>query len=184
LGVVSIAGCQTSGGFVAPAIGPIDGFPAGVDDGHMETISNCETTVAVVWPTIGATFPGRIVGRLAGLQLPGDVLHVVGRLFAAASIPLSLCVFFWQVMPFVARRYRVTDRRIVVQKGLQAVDERSLGLAEFDAVEVDVLPGQKWLRAGDLVFRKAGEEVFRLAGVPSPEAFLVLCRDVQRALAC
>jgi hypothetical protein len=149
----------------------------------MATLDQHETTVTVVWPTIGATRLGRIVGTLAGLRLPGDPLHVIGRTMAAASIPLSLCVFFWQVLPFVARRYRVTDRRIVIQRGLSCVDERAVGLREFDAVEVDVLPGQSWLRAGDVVFRNAGQEVLRLAGVPSPEAFRVLCRDVQQALA-
>jgi hypothetical protein len=148
----------------------------------MATLENHETTVTVVWPTIGATCAGRTVGRLAGLRLGWDPWHLVGRCMAAASIPLSLCVFFWQVMPFVARRYRITDRRIIIQRGLKAVDEHSVGLNDFNAVEIDVLPGQAWLRAGDVVFRKDGQEVLRLPGVPSPEAFRVLCRDVQRAL--
>ncbi len=148
----------------------------------MATLEQRETTVTVVWPTIGATRLGRWVGKLAGLRLPCDPLHLLGRSMAAASIPVTLCVFFWQVLPFVARRYRVTDRRIIVQRGLKGVDERAVGLGEFDSVEIDVLPGQTWLRAGDVVFRNSGQEVLRLSGVPSPEAFRVLCRDVQRAL--
>ena len=148
----------------------------------MEQPENRETTVTVVWPTIGATSAGRLVGRLAGLRIPGDPLRIAGKLMAVATIPVSLVVFFWQLMPFIARRYRVTNRRIIIQKGLRAVDERSLGLDRFDTVGVDALPGQQWLRAGDVVFRRDGQEVFRLPGVPSPESFRVLCRDVQRAL--
>jgi hypothetical protein len=120
---------------------------------------------------------------MAGLQPRGDRLRLVGKAMAAATIPLSLAVFFWQLLPFVARRYRVTDRRIVVQKGLGAVEERSLRLDQFDTVEVQILPGQEWLRTGELVFGRAGQEVFRLQGVPSPEPFRRMCQEVQSALA-
>jgi hypothetical protein len=149
----------------------------------MATLDERENTVAVVWPTIGALGCGRLVGRLAGWHPPGDRLHLVGRILAVACIPWSLCVFFWQVLPFIARRYRITTRRVIVQKGLGAADERSLNLDQFDEVAVEILPGQEWLHTGDVVFRRAGQEVFRLAGVPSPQPFQAMCRDVQRALA-
>jgi hypothetical protein len=149
----------------------------------MQTSADRETTVATVWPTIGATRCGRCVGRLAGLQPPGDRLRLVGKAMAVGTIPVSLAVFFWQLLPFVARRYRMTDRRIVIQKGLSAVEERSIGLDQFDAVDVEFLPGQEWLRTGEIVFRRAGQEVFRLSGVPCPEPFRRLCQEVQSALA-
>lgn len=149
----------------------------------MITNGEREQTVAVVWPTIGATPMGRWVGRLAGARLPADRLRLVGKVMAAATIPVSLAVYFWQLMPFVARRYRVTDRRVVIEKGLSAVSGDAVELAQFDAVEVQRLPGQEWLRTGDVVFRCGEREVLRLAGVPNPEAFRAMCRDVQSALA-
>jgi hypothetical protein len=33
---------------------------------------------------------------------------------------------------------------------------------------VELLPGQEWLRAGELIFRRHGNEVFRLSGVSRP----------------
>ena len=57
-----------------------------------------ETTVMTIWPTIGATAPGRWVGRLSGLRL-GWGFFTLGKLLALATIPLSLAVFCWQLLP-------------------------------------------------------------------------------------
>jgi hypothetical protein len=78
-------------------------------------------------------------------------------------------------MPGVIRRYCLTNRRIVVLKGLTRVEERSIGLDEFDAVEIRVLPGQEWLRTGEVAFLRDGHEVFRLSGVSRPQTFREIC---------
>jgi hypothetical protein len=134
-----------------------------------------------VWPTIGATALGRGVGRLCGVKL-GIGFFTLGKLLALATIPLSLTVFVWQLLPFVCRRYSLTDRRILVRLGYKAVERQAIGLDEFDAIDVVILPGQDWLHAGELVFRRGGSEVFRLAGVSRPEVFRQVCRKAQTAL--
>src|SRR3972149_1069936 len=87
-----------------------------------------EVTAMVVWPSIAATPAGRLVGRLAAVGVGVGRFFTLGKLLAVAFIPLALAAFAWKLMPFVARRYRLTNRRIVIQKGLSAVDERSIGL--------------------------------------------------------
>ena len=123
------------------------------------------------------------MGRLAGVRFGLGGIFSLGTLLAAATIPLSLAVFAWQLMPFVCRRYALTNRRIIVRKGLRPVDERWIGLDEFDSIEVESLPGQKWLRAGELVFKRAGAEAIRLSGVSRPEVFRRVCLTAQKALA-
>jgi hypothetical protein len=140
-----------------------------------------ESLILTVWPTIGATATGRMVGRLAGIRW-GVWFLTVGNLLALATIPVSLVVFCWQLMPIVCRRYAMTNRKIVVRRGLSAVDGPSIGLGEFDAIEVVVTPGQEWLHAGDVVFRREGVEVFRLPGVSRPEIFRVICLTARNAL--
>jgi len=140
-----------------------------------------ERPVTTIWPTIAATAVGRWVGRLCGLRL-GYGFFTLGKLMALVTIPVSLTVFCWQLMPWVCRRYALTNRRIIIQKGLSAVEGRALDLAAFDWIEVVVLPGQAWLHAGDLVFRRDSQEVFRLAGVSRPEVFRQVCLKVQNAL--
>jgi hypothetical protein len=99
-----------------------------------------------------------------------------------ATIPVSLGVFAWQLLPVVMRRYCLTSRRIVVQKGLTRIEERSIGLDEFDSIETHVLPGQEWLRTGDLVFLRDGQEAFRLRGVSRPQVFREICLKQQNTL--
>lgn len=141
-----------------------------------------ETTVAVAWPTIGANPAGRLVGRWSAVETGFGGVFTVGNLLALATIPLSLVVFFWQLMPYVCRRYLLTDRRVVILEGLSATEGPAAALDAFDAIEIDTLPGQEWLRSGDLVFKLEGREVFRLAGVSRPETLRQLCLKTRLTL--
>jgi len=141
-----------------------------------------EKTSKVVWPTIGATRCGRFVGRLCAVRLGLGGFFTVGKLMAVATIPISLGVFAWQLLPGVMRRYCLTSRRVVVQKGLTRVEERSIGLDEFETIEIRVLRGHEWLRTGDLIFVRSGQEVFQLSGVPRPQVFREICRKQRSTL--
>lgn len=140
-----------------------------------------EVTSMVVYPTMGSLAAGRLVGRLASIRL-GWGIFTLGNLLAVATIPISLAAFGWLFMPFLMRRYRLTNRRIIVQRGLQATDEQAIALDEFDSIDVEVLPGQAWHRSGDLVFCREGKEVQRLSSVSRPEVFRAICLEAQRAL--
>ena len=141
-----------------------------------------EAAVKVVWPSIGAFGLGRLVGRLCAVRVGIGGFFTLGKLFALATIPISLSLYVWKALPSVMRRYRLTHRRLIVQRGLSQVEERSIGLDEFDAIEIRVLPGQHWLRCGELVFLREGEEVFRLSGVPRPEVFRQICLKQRSSL--
>ena len=141
-----------------------------------------EVTCKVVWPTIGATRAGRLVGRLAAVRVGLGQFFTLGKLLAAACIPLSVAVFGWQLMPCVCRRYALTNRRIIIRKGLMGIDGRWINYDDFDSIAIEVLPGQDWLHAGDVVFRRGELEVLRLAGVSRPEVFRQVCLTGQTAL--
>lgn len=147
-----------------------------------------EVTVMTVWPSIAATAYGRWWGRRfsnnVGITLFG-VPITIGRLLALVSIPFILPVFFHMLvprLPFVVfgfsnnscRRYRLTNRRIIVEQAFGG-ELQSVSLDRFDSAEVDVLPGQAWYPAGDIVFRLGQVETFRLLGVPHPESFRHTC---------
>lgn len=147
----------------------------------LDALPPTELTAMIVWPSIGALEPGRLVGRLAAIRIGWPRFLTIGMVLAVATIPLSLGVYVWQLLPFVYRRYRITDRRIVVDKGLGLAEERSIGLDEFDDIEIVVLPGQEWLRSGELVFRRDGHEVFRLSGVSRPVPLREVCLKARDA---
>ena len=93
----------------------------------------------------------------------------------SACIPLALAAFAWNLMPFVCRRYRVTDKRIVIHKGYSAVEQRAIDLDAFDEIAITRLPGQEWLHCGEMTFRQSGTEAFHLSGVSRPEIFRQVC---------
>ena len=130
-----------------------------------------ETTIMTVWPSNAMFGLGRGLGRLYALRFPDIYFFRIGNLIALLSIPIALVLFFMRVAPFIGQRYTLTNRRVVVYKGLLIQEERSVALDRFDKVDIDVLPGQEWYHAGDLIFRLGNTETFRLAGVSRPEAF-------------
>jgi hypothetical protein len=141
-----------------------------------------EVPSLTVWPTIGSLRAGRLVGRLAAVRVGFGEFFTLGKLLAVATIPLSLAVFAWQLMPYVCRRYTLTNRRIIIRKGLMPADEQWIGLDEFDTIDIEILPGQAWLHAGEILFKRCGSEVLRLSGVSRPEVFRQMCLTAQKAL--
>ena len=122
------------------------------------------------------------MGRLSVRNRIGHSFFTLGKLWALATIPLSLAVYLWRLLPGRCRRYSLTNQRMVVRLGLTAKPGPAIGLDQFDAIETVHLPGQEWLHAGDLVFKREGQEVFRLPGVSRPEGFRHACLKAQNAL--
>lgn len=133
-----------------------------------------EVTVMTVWPSVARWTLGRTLGKLYEIKT-GIFIFTVGNFVALASIPVALVLYLAQVAPFIGVRYRLTNRRIVVQTGLQSKESRSIELDRFDSIQIEVRPGQAWYDAGDLIFRSGKVEVFRLEGVSRPAAFRQCC---------
>ena len=114
------------------------------------------------------------MGRLLNIKA-GYYIFTLGNLFAMALAPLGLLLYMKRVGPIVATRYRVTNKRIVVERGITCREEKAIELDRFDTIDVEVDPGDEWYKAGDLVFRQGDVERFRLEGVSRPEAFRHVC---------
>lgn len=134
-----------------------------------------ETTVMTVWPSNAYYGIGRTLGSLYAIRFPDVWFLTIGNLIALASIPVALVLFFLRVLPGTGIRYRVTNRRIVVEQGLMPQEVRSVPLDRFDNIDVVVRDGQAWYDAGDLIFKLGTMETFRLEGVSRPDAFRSTC---------
>lgn len=136
-----------------------------------------EATIMVVWPSVASLSLGRTLGGLLSNRAGFGNILTVGNLLALATIPLGIVLYFitkWQ-------RYRLTNRRVVVERGPSLKVDRSVPLDNFDSIEVVVLPGQQWYQAGDLIFRNGKIETLRLSGVPRPETFRHTCLKARHA---
>ena len=129
-----------------------------------------EATVMTVRPSVSMYRLGRFLGRLFAIKA-GGYIFTVGNFIALASIPIALVLYFLRLLPWIGIRYQLTNRRVVVQRGLLATDDRWVDLDRFDRIDVVVQPGQAWYHAGDLVFYLGETETFRLPAVSRPMAF-------------
>ncbi len=134
-----------------------------------------EATIMTVWPSI-ATYPsGQFLGRMFELRWPDIYIFRIGHLLALLAIPYAAFLYFCRIAPKTAIRYRLTNRRVLVERGLAGVAAGWIALDEFDEIQVQVQPGQAWYHAGDLSLLREGREVLRLGGVSRPEGFRQTC---------
>ena len=140
-----------------------------------------EVTIMTVWPSIAITGLGRFLGRRfesrAGI---GNIL-TLGNVWKIATIPVTLGLFFFLLAPGFNRRYRLTNRRLIIEKGIKPKVESAVSLDDFDAIDLETLPGQEWYPCGEMIFRKGKVETFRLSAVPRAESFKQVCLKVHRA---
>jgi hypothetical protein len=134
-----------------------------------------ETTVMTVWPSVAMYPLGKALGTLFAIRWPDVYFFRLGNLIALLSIPIALVLYFMRIAPGIGTRYRLTNRRIIVERGLMSVQDKAVDLDRFDSVLIDVRPGQAWYDAGDLVFKLGNVETFRLEGVSRPDSFRETC---------
>jgi hypothetical protein len=139
-----------------------------------------ETTIMTVWPSVASTSLGQALGRF--YRLKGGYGPIsVGRLALLATIPLGMMLYLSMRLPWAIRRYRLTNRRVVIERGINPKVERYVDLDRFDAIDLVVAPGQEWYAAGDLVFRRGPIETLRLSGVSRPESFRQTCLKTRQS---
>lgn len=139
-----------------------------------------EVTVMTVWPSIALYPSGRWLGSMYAIEL-GVWPLTLGNLVALASIPHALLLYFWRVLPGVGTRYRLTNRRVIEERGVMHEPVKAIELDRFDSIEIEIAPGQAWYSAGNLIFKLGTAETFRLEGVSRPEAFRSQCMKSQMA---
>lgn len=154
--------------------------------GRQQTIAGvvppdtAEATVMTVWPSVASTGLGRTLGRIYRIR-DGVGPISIGRLALLATIPVGLALYLSMRLPWAIRRYRLTNRRVAIERGVGGEVVQFVDLDRFDAIDVVVEPGQEWYAAGDLVFRRGQVETLRLPGVSRPESFRRTCLEVRQS---
>jgi hypothetical protein len=135
----------------------------------------------IVWPSVAMYPLGKALGTLLAIRWPDVYFFRLGNLIALLAIPIALVLYFMRIAPVIGTRYRLTNRRVIVERGLMSVQDKAVDLDRFDSISIDVKAGQAWYDAGDLVFKLGNTETFRLEGVSRPEAFRETCLKSQMA---
>ncbi len=120
-----------------------------------------EARIREAWPS---------VARSPGLASLGRVLTHTIVLAPLAWLLMSLG-YFGKLLPFLARRYTLTNRRLMVRHGLKGKPGQEVKLADIDEVRVKTDANSDFFRAADLEIVSNGQVVMTLRGVPEPEGF-------------
>jgi len=138
-----------------------------------------EHVVKTVWPSIAAFRLGRWIGRVWERAVSkGPWAAILAGVFLA---PLAAAAYLWRLRPGGARRYVVTDRRVIIMEGIIPKEVAAVGWDEVDRIDAQPQPGQAALRAADVVFFKGDQPVLVLPGVSLAENFVRLCRRTRQA---
>jgi hypothetical protein len=120
-----------------------------------------EAIIRVVWPSVAAFSAPAALGR--GL-MSSMILAPLGWLVLAPF-------YFLKVLPGFARRFVLTNRRLMFQKGLHLKSVQEVALADIDDVRVQKDGNSDFYRSANLEVISKGQVAMTLRGVVGPEAF-------------
>jgi hypothetical protein len=91
--------------------------------------------------------------------------------------------YFKKIMPITAKRYTLTNRRLMVRTGWKLKPAHEIPLADIDDVRVEEGSYSHFYRSGTLEIVSKGQTALRLRGVPEPESFRRAILNAQMAWA-
>jgi hypothetical protein len=117
---------------------------------------------------IREAFPS--VARSPGLAGLGRALT---RTIVLAPLAWGLMAlsYFGKVLPGMARRYTLTNRRLMICHGVKGKPGQQINLGDIDDVRVKTDANSDFFRAADLEILSNGNVAMTLRGVPEPEGF-------------
>ena len=123
-----------------------------------------EAVIRTLWPTVAVYSGAASIGRILTNTI---VLAPLAWLLLAGP-------FFLRVLPFIARPYTLTNRRLMIQKGTRLFPKQEIPLAEIDDVRVVEDSNSFFYRSANLEIISNGHVVMTLRAVPSAESFFNL----------
>jgi hypothetical protein len=79
--------------------------------------------------------------------------------------------YFKKVLPILGRRYTLTNRRLMIQRGWVRKVVQEVALADIDDVRVHADGNSAFYRAATLEIISKDQVVMKLPGVKDPESF-------------
>jgi hypothetical protein len=117
---------------------------------------------------IRETWPGvNDVPAVAGLA------HTLMRTIILAPLAWLLLApcYFKKIMPFIAKRYTLTNRRVMIRRGLKPKPTREVALADIEDVRIEDGTLNSFYRTATLEIVAHGSVAMRLRAVKDPETF-------------
>jgi hypothetical protein len=134
-----------------------------------------EALIRECWPSVAASPPiaglGKKLSEISAILARTVILLPFGVLVAMVGWLLMFPAYFGKIMPGLAKRYTLTNRRLMIRRGLKAIPKQAVALADIDEVRIVTDSNSTFFRAATLQIVSKGSVVLTLAGVPEPEGF-------------
>jgi hypothetical protein len=130
-----------------------------------------EARIREAWPSVAA-YPA--IASLGKTLTRTIILAPLAWLIMSA-------VYFGKLLPFLATRYTLTNRRIMVRKGWKGVPTQEVLLAKIDTIRVVHDAQSDFFRAGTLEVLDGSQILLSLPGVPEPESFRIAIVNARNA---
>jgi uncharacterized membrane protein YdbT with pleckstrin-like domain len=137
------------------------------------TLPVSERIIREVWPCV-TTIPA--AAALGKTLIRSIILAPLGWL-------LLLPIYFMKILPFVAKRYTLTNRRLMIQRGLKPKPSHEVALSEFDDAQIVESTIDTFFRSATLSILSSGKVILQLPGVPDPESVRHAILDARTAWA-
>jgi Bacterial PH domain len=120
-----------------------------------------EALIRETWPGVDDV-PG-----IAGLA------HTLMRTIVLAPIAWLLLApcYFKKILPFIAKRYTLTNRRVMIRRGLKPKPAREVALSDIEDVRIQEGTLNSFYRTATLEIVSHGSVAMRLRAVKDPETF-------------
>ena len=132
-----------------------------------------EAVIRETWPS---------VARAAGIAGLGRALTRTVVLAPLAWL-LMAPFYFSKVLPFLACRYTLTNRRLMIRRGWKARPTHQIALNEIDDIQIVKDANSDFFRAATVDVYSGGKVALKLPGTPEPESFVNAVINACRAWA-
>jgi PH (Pleckstrin Homology) domain-containing protein len=130
-----------------------------------------EAKIRECWPSV-ASAPA-IAGM--GMMLTRTII------LAPLAWIIMAGVYFGKLGPFIAKRYTLTNRRVMIRRGWKGTPHQEIPLEQIDDVRVVHDSNSAFFRAGTLEILRGDQVVVTLPGTPEAEAFKIAILNARNA---
>ena len=122
---------------------------------------HAEAMVREVWPSV--------VEAQSGLAALGHTL-MASMILAPLGWLLLAPLYFKKIVPFLSKRYTLTNRRLMIQRGLKPRPVQEIALADIDDVRIAADSHSIFYKSATLEVLSKGQVAMTLTGVPEPDS--------------
>lgn len=146
-----------------------------------------QAVTGVMPPQLGEARIREVFMAVDGVNFPLAVLAaklVRTYILAPIGFLLLLPLFKLKFAPFLCRRYTLTNRRLMIQRGWKPYPVEEIALADIQDVRLDEKQVDTYFLSANLeVIGKNGQVVMTLTAVPEPASFRQAILNAVRAWA-